>query len=49
MKVEIVSYKGNFAQSPPTVQSNCSERLWLDAKTFLVAPENRFGWLGESN
>ena len=29
--------------------SNCSERLWLYARTILVALENYFGWLGESN
>jgi len=29
--------------------SNCSERLWLHVRTFLVATENRLGWLGESN
>jgi hypothetical protein len=27
--------------------SNCSERLWLPARTILVALENYFGWLGE--
>ena len=30
----------NLAQLPPAVHSNCSERLWLHAKTFLVALEN---------
>src|SRR6266576_1706412 len=29
---------------PPCVHSNCSERLWLHARTFLVAMENRLGW-----
>jgi hypothetical protein len=38
----------NFAWLPPTVHSNCSERLWLHARTFLVAMENRPGWPGES-
>ena len=28
---------------------NCSEQLWLHARTFLVALENRLGWAGESN
>jgi len=27
--------------------NNCSERLWLHARTFLVALENYSGWLGE--
>jgi len=27
--------------------SNCSERLWLHARTILVAMENYSGWLGE--
>ena len=39
----------NLAWLPPTVYSNCSERLWLHARTFLVALENRVGWPGESN
>jgi hypothetical protein len=33
-----------LAKSPPTVQSNCSERMCLHARTFLmVALENRLG------
>ena len=32
---------------PLTVHSNCSERLWLRARTFLVALKNRLGWPGE--
>ena len=39
----------NLAQSPPTRHSNCSEWLWLHARTILVALENYSGWLGESN
>ena len=31
------------------ITSNCSERLWLHARTFLVALENRLRWPGESN
>jgi len=37
----------NFAQSPPTLRGNCSERLWLHARAFLVVLENRLGWPGE--
>ena len=37
----------NFAWLPPAVHSNCSERLWLHARTLLVALENRVGWLGD--
>jgi len=33
----------------PTVHGNYSERLWLHAKTILVALENYSGWLGELN
>ena len=29
--------------------SNCSERLWLHARTILVAMENYSSWPGESN
>ena len=29
------------------VNSNCSERLWLHARAFLVTLENRLGWPGE--
>ena len=29
--------------------SNCSEWLWLHARTILVAMENYSGWPGESN
>ena len=39
----------DFAWLPPAVHSNCSERLWLHARTFLVALENRVRWPGESN
>jgi hypothetical protein len=39
----------DLAWLPPTVHSNCSERLWLRARTFLVAIGNRLGWLGESH
>ena len=38
----------NLAWLPPTVHSNCSERLWLHARTFLVALGNRLSWPGES-
>ena len=38
-----------FAWLPPTAHSNYSERLWLHARTFLVALENRPGWPGESH
>ena len=31
----------NFAWSPPTVHSNCSERLWLYARAILVVWEKR--------
>jgi hypothetical protein len=34
---------------PLTVHSNCSERLWLRARTFLVVLKNRLGWPGEPN
>src|ERR1700723_533706 len=37
----------NFAWLPPAVHSNCSERLWLHARTLLVALENRVGWPGD--
>ena len=36
-----------LAKSPPTVHSNCSERMCLYARTFLVALENYSGYLGE--
>ncbi len=36
-----------LAQSPPTVHSNCSERLWLHARTVLVAMGNYSGCPGE--
>ena len=36
-----------FAWLPPAVHSNCSERLWLHARTLLVALENRVGWPGD--
>ena len=39
----------NLAWLPPTVYSNCSERLWLHARAVLVAMENYSGWPGESN
>ena len=39
----------DLAWLQPTVHSNCSERLWLYARTILVALENYSGWLGESN
>jgi len=39
----------DLAWLPPTVYSNCSERLWLHARTILVAPGNYSGWPGESN
>ena len=39
----------NLAWLPSTVDSNYSERLWLHARTFLVALVNRVGWPGESN
>jgi len=38
-----------LAKSPPTVHSNCSERMCLHARTFLVALENHLGWPGEPN
>ena len=34
----------NFAKSPPTVRNNCSKRLWLHARTFLVILEIHLGW-----
>ena len=34
----------NFAWLPPTVHSNCSERLWLYARAILVIWEKR-AWL----
>ena len=37
----------DLAWLPPTVHGNCSEWLWLHAKTILVALENYSGWLGE--
>ena len=41
-------HASNLAWSPPTVHSNRSERPWLHTRTFLVAPENRVSWPGES-
>ena len=38
----------NLAWLPLTVHSNCSERLWLHARAFLVSLGNRLGWSGES-
>ena len=37
-----------LAKFPPIVHSNCSERMCLYARTFLVALENSLGWPGES-
>ena len=37
----------DLAWLPPTLDSNCSERLWLHARTILVALENYSGWPGE--
>src|SRR6266568_644063 len=39
----------DLAWLPPTLDSNCSERLWLHARTILVALENYSGWPGELN
>ena len=36
-----------LAQPPPTIYSNCSERLWLYARAILVALENYSGCPGE--
>jgi hypothetical protein len=46
-KYYFASVRG-LAKSPPTVQSNCSKRMCLHARTFLVvALENRLSWLEE--
>src|SRR6266567_8572828 len=37
----------NLASLPPAIHSNCSERMWLHARTILVALENYSGWPGE--
>ena len=34
----------DLAWLPPTLDSNCSERLWLHLRTILVALENYSGW-----
>ena len=39
----------NLARLPLAVYSTYSERLWLQARTFLVALENRLSWPGELN
>ena len=42
-------HASDLAWLPPTVHSNYSKRLWLHARTLLVALENYFSWLRELN
>lgn len=46
-KIYFATVRG-LAKSPLTVYSNCSERICLHARTFLVALENHLSWPEES-